>query len=107
MGAFAIDDVLQTEGANDRVQLACLAKEKNRRILNRWMTDGVTIIDPDTTWIDVDVRLEPDVTILPGVQLLGTTVVGEDAVDRAGLHAQGRRGRRAVLASYAPTRSSR
>jgi bifunctional UDP-N-acetylglucosamine pyrophosphorylase/glucosamine-1-phosphate N-acetyltransferase len=80
VGAFAIDDVLQTEGANDRAQLASLAKEKNRRILTRWMKDGVTIIDPATTWIDVDVRLEPDVTILPGVQLLGATVVSEDAV---------------------------
>jgi bifunctional UDP-N-acetylglucosamine pyrophosphorylase/glucosamine-1-phosphate N-acetyltransferase len=80
VGAFAIDDVLQTEGANDRVQLASLAKEKNRRILNRWMKDGVTIVDPATTWIDVDVRLERDVTILPGVQLLGTTVIAEDAV---------------------------
>ena len=80
VGAFPIDDVLQTEGANDRVQLAALAKEKNRRILTRWMRDGVTIIDPDTTWIDVDVRLAPDVTILPGVQLLGATVVEEDAV---------------------------
>ena len=80
VGAFAIDDVLQTEGANDRVQLASLAKEKNRRILTRWMQDGVTIIDPETTWIDVDVKLAPDVTILPGVQLLGATVVEEDAV---------------------------
>ncbi len=80
VGAFAIDDVLQTEGANDRAQLAALAKEKNRRILDRWMRDGVTIIDPDTTWIDVDVRLAADVTILPGVQLLGATVVAEDAV---------------------------
>ena len=62
------------------MQLAALAKEKNRRILTRWMRDGVTIIDPDTTWIDVDVRLAPDVTILPGVQLLGATVVEEDAV---------------------------
>ncbi len=80
VGAFAIDDVLQTEGANDRAQLAALAKEKNRRILEGWMRAGVTIIDPDTTWIDVDVRLEQDVTILPGVQLLGATVVAEDAV---------------------------
>ncbi len=80
VGAFPIDDVLQTEGANDRVQLASLAKEKNRRILDRWMRDGVTIIDPETTWIDVDVRLEQDVTVLPGVQLLGATVVAEDAV---------------------------
>ena len=80
VGAFPIEDVLQTEGANDRAQLAALAKEKNRRILTRWMRDGVTIIDPETTWVDVDVRLEPDVTILPGVQLLGATVVEEDAV---------------------------
>jgi bifunctional UDP-N-acetylglucosamine pyrophosphorylase/glucosamine-1-phosphate N-acetyltransferase len=80
VGAFAIDDVIQTEGANDRAQLAALAREKNRRILDRWMKDGVTVVDPATTWIDVDVRLEPDVTILPGVQLLGTTVVAEDAV---------------------------
>jgi bifunctional UDP-N-acetylglucosamine pyrophosphorylase/glucosamine-1-phosphate N-acetyltransferase len=78
--AFPLDDVVQTEGANDRAQLAALAKEKNRRILRHWMTEGVTIIDPDTTWIDVDVRLEPDVTVLPGVQLLGATVVAEDAV---------------------------
>jgi bifunctional UDP-N-acetylglucosamine pyrophosphorylase/glucosamine-1-phosphate N-acetyltransferase len=78
--AFPLDDVLQTEGANDRAQLAALAKEKNRRILRHWMTEGVTIVDPDTTWIDVDVRLEPDVTILPGVHLLGATVVAEDAV---------------------------
>ena len=40
VGAFAIDDVLQTEGANDRAQLASLAKEKNRRILSHWMTRG-------------------------------------------------------------------
>ncbi|MGO4256871.1 bifunctional UDP-N-acetylglucosamine diphosphorylase/glucosamine-1-phosphate N-acetyltransferase GlmU [Marmoricola sp. RAF53] len=80
VGAFPIDDVMQTEGANDRAQLAALAAEMNRRILDRWMRDGVTVVDPTSTWIDVDVRLEPDVTLLPGVQLLGTTVVAEDAV---------------------------
>lgn len=80
VGAFALDDVLQTEGANDRAQLAELGKEKNRRILRGWMKDGVTIVDPGTTWIDADVVLAPDVTILPGVQLLGATKVDEDAV---------------------------
>jgi bifunctional UDP-N-acetylglucosamine pyrophosphorylase/glucosamine-1-phosphate N-acetyltransferase len=80
VAAFPLDDDLQTEGANDRVQLAALAREKNARTLRHWMTEGVTIVDPATTWVDVDVRLEPDVTILPGVQLLGATVVGEDAV---------------------------
>jgi bifunctional UDP-N-acetylglucosamine pyrophosphorylase/glucosamine-1-phosphate N-acetyltransferase len=80
VGAHAIDDVRQTEGANDRVQLAEMGKEMNRRILTRWMRDGVTVMDPDTTWVDADVRLAPDVTLLPGVQLLGATVVAEDAV---------------------------
>jgi bifunctional UDP-N-acetylglucosamine pyrophosphorylase/glucosamine-1-phosphate N-acetyltransferase len=79
-GAHVIEDVTQTEGANDRAQLAGLAAEMNRRILRRWMRDGVTVVDPSTTWIDVGVSLEPDVTILPGVQLLGTTSVEEDAV---------------------------
>jgi bifunctional UDP-N-acetylglucosamine pyrophosphorylase / glucosamine-1-phosphate N-acetyltransferase len=44
------------------------------------MRDGVTVMDPATTWVDADVQLAPDVTLLPGVQLLGVTVVAEDAV---------------------------
>jgi bifunctional UDP-N-acetylglucosamine pyrophosphorylase/glucosamine-1-phosphate N-acetyltransferase len=80
VGTLVIEDVAQTEGANDREQLAGLAAEMNRRILGRWMRDGVTIIDPATTWIDVTVSLEPDATILAGVQLLGSTSVAESAV---------------------------
>jgi bifunctional UDP-N-acetylglucosamine pyrophosphorylase / glucosamine-1-phosphate N-acetyltransferase len=80
VGAHVIDDVKQTEGANDRAQLAALGAELNRRIVTRWMRDGVTVMDPVTTWIDADVVLAEDVTILPGTQLLGATVVAEDAV---------------------------
>jgi bifunctional UDP-N-acetylglucosamine pyrophosphorylase/glucosamine-1-phosphate N-acetyltransferase len=80
VGAYAIDDHWQTEGANDREELALLGKELNRRIVSGWMQDGVTVMDPATTWIDADVVLAPDVTILPGTQLLGATVVAEDAV---------------------------
>ena len=80
VGAHVIDDVGQTEGVNDRVQLAEMGREMNRRIVNQWMRDGVTVMDPATTWIDADVKLDPDVTILPGVQLPGATVVAEDAV---------------------------
>ncbi len=80
VGAFPIEDWLQTEGANDRAQLAELGKELNRRLVTRWMRDGVTVMDPATTWIESDVVLAPDVTILPGTQLLGATVVAEDAV---------------------------
>src|SRR3954464_13888542 len=80
VGPHRIVDVMQTEGANDRAQLAGLAAEMNRRILDRWMRNGVTVVDPASTWVDADVVLEPDVTLLPGVQLLGATVVAEDAV---------------------------
>ncbi len=79
-GAHVTLDVVQTEGANDRAQLAALAAHLNRRVLDGWMRAGVTVVDPATTWIDVTVSLEPDTTILPGVQLLGATVVAEDAV---------------------------
>ena len=80
VGAFPIDDVLQTEGANDRAQLATLAKEKNHRILRRWMRDGVTDHRPRH---HLDRRGRParaGRAVLPGVQLLGATVVAEDAV---------------------------
>jgi bifunctional UDP-N-acetylglucosamine pyrophosphorylase / glucosamine-1-phosphate N-acetyltransferase len=80
VGAYTIEDVTQTEGANDRTQLAGLAAEMNRRVLTHWMKEGVTVVDPSSTWVDVTVELSRDVTILPGVQLYGQTRVGEDAV---------------------------
>jgi bifunctional UDP-N-acetylglucosamine pyrophosphorylase / glucosamine-1-phosphate N-acetyltransferase len=80
VGAFPIDDEMQIQGANDREQLAVLGREMNDRILSAAMRLGVTIIDPLTTWIDAGVELAPDVTLLPGTHLLGTTVVATDAV---------------------------
>ncbi len=80
VGAHVLEDVMQTEGANDRAQLAELGRELNRRILTRWMRAGVTVVDPATTWVDADVVLASDVTLLPGTQLLGATVVDTDAV---------------------------
>jgi bifunctional UDP-N-acetylglucosamine pyrophosphorylase/glucosamine-1-phosphate N-acetyltransferase len=80
VGARPVEDAAEIEGANDRAQLAALGRELNRRIVERWMRDGVTVVDPATTWIDADAELSPDVTILPGVQLLGATRIEEDAV---------------------------
>lgn len=77
--ALRTDDPLLVEGVNDRVQLAALRAELNRRILDDWMRAGVTVVDPATTWVDVDVDLARDVTLLPGVQLHGATSVGEGA----------------------------
>ncbi|WP_102159151.1 bifunctional UDP-N-acetylglucosamine diphosphorylase/glucosamine-1-phosphate N-acetyltransferase GlmU [Zhihengliuella halotolerans] len=80
VAAVVTDDAWQVEGANDRVQLAALGKEMNRRVCVKWMRSGVTIVDPDSTWIDVDVALSSDVTLKPGTQLHGSTAVGTDAV---------------------------
>ncbi|HET7277299.1 MAG TPA: bifunctional UDP-N-acetylglucosamine diphosphorylase/glucosamine-1-phosphate N-acetyltransferase GlmU [Dermatophilaceae bacterium] len=80
VSAHMIDDLWQTEGVNDRIQLARLGRELNRRITEKWMREGVTIVDPETTWIDVSVTIGPDTRILPNTQLLGATTVGEGAV---------------------------
>jgi len=75
VGAHVLEDIWQTEGVNDRAQLARLGRELNRRLTASWMREGVTIVDPATTWIDSAVTLAADVTILPGTQLLGATTV--------------------------------
>ena len=80
VGAFAAPDPISVEGVNDRVQLAALAKAHNLRICERWMREGVTILDPNSTWIEDDVTIARDATIMPGCFLQGRTVIGEDAL---------------------------
>ncbi len=80
VAAVVTEDVWQTEGVNDRVQLAALGRELNRRVVEGWMRAGVTVIDPATTWIDVTVTLERDVTLEPGTLLRGETAVAEGAL---------------------------
>jgi bifunctional UDP-N-acetylglucosamine pyrophosphorylase / glucosamine-1-phosphate N-acetyltransferase len=74
--AHVVEDLWQTEGVNDRVQLASLGRVLNERTCEGHMREGVTIVDPATTWIDVDVTIGRDTTILPGTQLLGATSIG-------------------------------
>ncbi len=78
--ALRVEDPMLVEGANDRLALSRLGAEMNRRILADWMLAGVTVTDPATTWVDADVELEPDVTLLPGTHLAGTTTVARDVV---------------------------
>jgi bifunctional UDP-N-acetylglucosamine pyrophosphorylase/glucosamine-1-phosphate N-acetyltransferase len=79
VAAVRTADVWQVEGVNDRVQLAALGAELNRRVLTAWMRAGVTVVDPASTWVDVSVELAPDVTLLPGTQLHGATRVAGGA----------------------------
>ena len=78
VAAFETDDLWQTEGVNDRVQLAGMGAELNRRICEKWMRAGVTIVDPASTWIDSDVSIGADSTIHPDTQLRGATSVGSN-----------------------------
>lgn len=79
VGALVIADAVQTEGVNDRSQLANLAAEMNQRICRQHMLNGVSIIDPLSTWIDADVVIGPDTVIAPHTQLHGATVIGAHA----------------------------
>ncbi len=79
VSAARTDDLMQVEGVNDRVQLAALGRELNARVLEGWMRAGVSVIDPATTWVDVTVSLDSDVTLLPGTQLHGATEVATGA----------------------------
>jgi bifunctional UDP-N-acetylglucosamine pyrophosphorylase/glucosamine-1-phosphate N-acetyltransferase len=69
----------ETAGVNDRVQLAAAHRALNDRLLTRWMRAGVTVVDPATTWVEVTVELEPDVTLHPATQLQGATRVERGA----------------------------
>lgn len=80
VGAMAAADSLSVEGVNTRVQLAALAKAYNKRVCEKWMLEGVTILDPENTWIEDDVVLQEDVTVLPGCFLQGHTTVKSGAV---------------------------
>ncbi|SDR80903.1 UDP-N-acetylglucosamine pyrophosphorylase /glucosamine-1-phosphate N-acetyltransferase [Agrococcus carbonis] len=79
IAAVAASDSWAIWGINDRVQLAAAAHELNDRIIRRWQRAGVTVVDPASTWIDVDVTLAEDVTLLPGTQLHGATAVAAGA----------------------------
>jgi bifunctional UDP-N-acetylglucosamine pyrophosphorylase/glucosamine-1-phosphate N-acetyltransferase len=73
-------DAMEAAGVNDRSQLAAAEAELRSRINERWMRYGVTMWDPEATYIDVTVRLAADVTLLPGVVLEGSTTIGEGSV---------------------------
>lgn len=75
VAAELIQDETEIIGVNDRRQLAIATSVMRERINDALMLSGVTITDPLTTWIDVTVEIAPDVTLLPGTQLLGKTIV--------------------------------
>jgi bifunctional UDP-N-acetylglucosamine pyrophosphorylase/glucosamine-1-phosphate N-acetyltransferase len=67
----------ETQGVNDRWQLALAERELRARTNRRWMMMGVTMLDPRQTFIDVTVTLGHDITIYPGTMLHGSTHIGD------------------------------
>lgn len=78
-GAWRADDATETIGINNRVELAAAAAVLRDRINDAHMVNGVTIVDPATTWIDASVELEPDVVIHPFTVLRGATTIAAGA----------------------------
>jgi bifunctional UDP-N-acetylglucosamine pyrophosphorylase/glucosamine-1-phosphate N-acetyltransferase len=78
--AHATGDPTEVLGCNDRVELAGLRAILRDRINFAWMREGVTIIDPDTTWIDVGVTLGRDTVVEPNTHLRGATAIGVGTV---------------------------
>jgi bifunctional UDP-N-acetylglucosamine pyrophosphorylase / glucosamine-1-phosphate N-acetyltransferase len=72
-------DPMETAGVNDRAQLAVAEAELRDRTNERWMRRGVTMLDPERTYLDASVELAPDVTLFPGTILRGSTVIGAGA----------------------------
>ncbi len=80
VAAHVVDDPGLVLGVNDRVALAEVRALAQRAILERHMRAGATIVDPASTWVDVDVRIGRDVRVEPGTSLRGRTTVGDGAV---------------------------
>ncbi|WP_367371307.1 bifunctional UDP-N-acetylglucosamine diphosphorylase/glucosamine-1-phosphate N-acetyltransferase GlmU [Pediococcus parvulus] len=80
VAAYEMKDFSESMGVNDRKALANATKIMQERINDQHMANGVTLIDPDNTYIDVDVKIGSDTIVEPGVSISGKTVIGSDCV---------------------------
>ena len=78
VNCLLLQDPEEAIGPNDRVQLAAAEKVMRQRINEKWMLSGVTIIDPERTYIEAEVEIGQDTVIYPNTHLRGTTMIGED-----------------------------
>ncbi|MBU5313316.1 bifunctional UDP-N-acetylglucosamine diphosphorylase/glucosamine-1-phosphate N-acetyltransferase GlmU [Tissierella carlieri] len=82
VGAYVIEDSIEIHGVNSRVQLAFTEEVMRKRINEYHMVNGVTIINPENTYIEDGVQIGRDTVIYPGVSLEGNTEIGEDCIIR-------------------------
>ena len=79
VAASVTPDASAALGVNDRIQLSDAGRTLNARTVRHWQREGVTVVDPATTWIDVTAVLAPDVTLLPNTHVRGATVIAAGA----------------------------
>ncbi|MBB6451527.1 bifunctional UDP-N-acetylglucosamine pyrophosphorylase/glucosamine-1-phosphate N-acetyltransferase [Geomicrobium halophilum] len=77
ISAWETHDASEALGVNDRVALASAEQAMQKRINDYWMKQGVTMIDPDHTYVAADAEVGADTTLYPGTMIRGQTVVGE------------------------------
>ena len=75
--SITTENEIEGIGVNNRIDLAKVEQIMRRNILNGWMTEGVTIIDPSATYIDAEVKIGKDTTIHPNTSILGQSAVGQ------------------------------
>ena len=80
VGGHRAPDPDDTLGCNDQRELAARRRTLNDRVLDRLMRDGVVVVDPRTTWVDVTAEVAAEAVLQPGTQLLGATTVAAGAV---------------------------
>ena len=78
-GAFTLPEE-EMQGVNTQAELAHVTGVMRERILARLMNDGVRIIDPASVYVGADVEIERDVVLMPGVQIFGSSRIGEGSV---------------------------
>ena len=84
IGAYKMPDFSESLGVNDRYALAQATKIMQKRINKKHMANGVTFIDPDTAYIDADVKIGCDTLIEGNVVIKGNTEIGDDCVVTSG-----------------------
>lgn len=85
---FNSTDYTQALGVNSKVQLAEAEQIMRLRIANKWMEEGVTLINPQETYIGADVQIGADTIIYPGVHLIGHTVIGSNCFIEGNVYVQ-------------------
>lgn len=76
VGSYVVEDMVEVFGINDRIQLAYAAKIMRKRINNKLMLEGVSMEDPESTYISPTVKIGKDTIILPNTTIIGDCDLG-------------------------------